>query len=106
MLAHYRRLGGLRALLVQFPLRHQHAGQGGDGQLLFFSQRRRPGGVTRPGHSLAGGMLARTAVRNVIVGKPSVLGAIVNEIRERGYEKGRIGIVEYDPYTSIPKNHW
>jgi len=51
-------------------------------------------------------MLARTAVRNVIVGKPSVLGAIVNEIQERGYDKGRVGIVEYDPYTSIPKNHW
>lgn len=62
--------------------------------------------VTRPGHSLAGGMLARTAVRNVIVGKPSVLDAIVNEIQERGYGQGRIGIVEYDPYTSIPKNHW
>ncbi|MGZ9143672.1 MAG: M24 family metallopeptidase, partial [Candidatus Binatia bacterium] len=48
----------------------------------------------------------RTAVRNVIVGRPSVLDAIVNEIKERGYDKGRIGIVEYDPYTSIPKNHW
>ena len=23
-----------------------------------------------------------------------------------GYDKGRIGIVEYDPFTSIPKNHW
>ena len=65
-----------------------------------------PAVVTRPGHSLAGAMLARTAVRNVIVGKPSVLGAIVNEIKERGYDKGRVGIVEYDPYTSIPKNHW
>jgi len=72
----------------------------------FFPKEGDPAVVTRPGHSLAGGMLARTAVRNVIVGKPSVLGAIVNEIRERGYEKGRIGIVEYDPYTSIPKNHW
>ena len=51
-------------------------------------------------------MLARTAVRNVIVGTPNVLGAIVNEIKERGYDRGRIGIVEYDPYTSIPKNHW
>ena len=51
-------------------------------------------------------MLARTAVSNVIVGKPSVLDAIVAEIRERGYDQGRIGIVEYDPYTSIPKNHW
>ena len=50
--------------------------------------------------------MSRTAVRNVIVGKPSVLGAIVNEIRERGYDTGRVGIVEYDPYTSIPKNHW
>jgi len=65
-----------------------------------------PAVVTRPGHSLAGGMLARTAVRNVIVGRPSVLDAIVNEIKERGYDQGRIGIVEYDPYTSIPKNHW
>ena len=29
-----------------------------------------PAVVTRPGHSLAGGMLARTALRNIIVGKP------------------------------------
>jgi Xaa-Pro aminopeptidase len=65
-----------------------------------------PAVVTRPGHSLAGAMLARTVVRNVIVGQPSVLGALVNEIKERGYDKERIGIVEYDPYTSIPKNHW
>jgi Xaa-Pro aminopeptidase len=72
----------------------------------FFPREGEPAVVTRPGHSLAGGMLARTAVRNVIVGKPSVLGAIVSEIKERGYDKGRIGIVEYDPYTSIPKNHW
>ncbi|MGZ8531447.1 MAG: hypothetical protein ACXW6J_12625, partial [Candidatus Binatia bacterium] len=72
----------------------------------FFPQDGDPAVVTRPGHSLAGGMLARTAVRNVIVGRPSVLDAIVNEIKERGYDKGRIGIVEYDPYTSIPKNHW
>ena len=72
----------------------------------FFPKDGDPAVVTRPGHSLAGGMLARTAVRNVIVGKPSVLGAIVNEIKERGYDRGRIGIVEYDPYTSIPKNHW
>lgn len=72
----------------------------------FFPREGEPAVVTRPGHSLAGGMLARTAVRNVIVGAPSVLGAIVNEIKERGYDKGRVGIVEYDPYTSIPKNHW
>ena len=72
----------------------------------FFPKDGEPAIVTRPGHSLAGAMLARTAVRNVIVGKPSVLGAIVNEIKERGYDNGRVGIVEYDPYTSIPKNHW
>jgi Xaa-Pro aminopeptidase len=72
----------------------------------FFLKEGEPAVVTRPGHSLAGAMLARTAVRNVIVGSPSVLGAIVNEIKERGYDKGRVGIVEYDPYTSIPKNHW
>jgi Xaa-Pro aminopeptidase len=72
----------------------------------FFPKDGEPAVVTRPGHSLAGGMLARTAVRNVIVGKPSVLDAIVNEIKEHGYDPGRIGIVEYDPYTSIPKNHW
>jgi Xaa-Pro aminopeptidase len=72
----------------------------------FFPKEGEPAVVTRPGHSLAGGMLARTAVRNVIVGAPSVLGAIVNEIKERDYGQGRIGIVEYDPYTSIPKNHW
>jgi Xaa-Pro aminopeptidase len=72
----------------------------------FFPKQGEPAVVTRPGHSLAGGMLARTAVRNVIVGAPSVLGAIVNEIKERGYDRGRVGIVEYDPYTSIPRNHW
>ena len=72
----------------------------------FFPKEGDPAVVTRPGHSLAGGMLARTAVRNIIVGTPSVLDAIVNEIKERGYDRGRIGIVEYDPYTSIPRNHW
>jgi Xaa-Pro aminopeptidase len=72
----------------------------------FFPREGDPAVVTRPGHSLAGAMLARTAVHNVIVGKPSVLGAIVDEIKERSYDKGRIGIVEYDPYTSIPKSHW
>src|SRR6266478_6178821 len=72
----------------------------------FFPKEGKPAVVTRPGHSLAGAMLARTAVGNIIIGKPSVLGGIVNEMRERGYDKGRVGIVEYDPYTSIPKNHW
>jgi Xaa-Pro aminopeptidase len=72
----------------------------------FFPKDGDPAVVTRPGHSLAGAMMARTAVRHVIVGRPSVLGAIVEEVKERGYERGRIGIVEYDPYTSIPKNHW
>jgi Xaa-Pro aminopeptidase len=72
----------------------------------FFPKDGDPAVVTRPGHSLAGAMLARTAVRDVIVGKPSVLDAIVAEIREHSYDQGRIGIVEYDPYTSIPKNHW
>ncbi|HEU4342358.1 MAG TPA: M24 family metallopeptidase [Candidatus Binatia bacterium] len=62
--------------------------------------------VVRLGHSLAGGMLARTVVREIIVGDPNVLAAIVRTIQERGWEQGRIGIVEYDPYTSIPKNHW
>ena len=72
----------------------------------FFPKQGDPAIILRPGHSLAGGMLARTAVRNVIVGSPNVLTAIVNEIKDRGYDKGRVGIVEYDPYTSIPKNHW
>jgi len=72
----------------------------------FFPREGDPALVTGPGHSLAGAMLARTVVRNVIVGKPSVLDSIVDEIKQRGYERGRIGIVEYDPYTSIPKNHW
>lgn len=72
----------------------------------FFPKEGDPSVVTRPGHSLAGAMLARTAVREVIVGQPSVLQALVDKIREMGYDKGRIGIVEYDPYTSIPKNHW
>ena len=62
--------------------------------------------ILRPGHSLAGAMLARTAVREIIVGDPSVLTAIVRTIQERGCDRGRVGIVEYDPYTSIPKNHW
>jgi Xaa-Pro aminopeptidase len=72
----------------------------------FFPKDGDPCLVVRPGHSLAGGMLARTAVREVIVGDPNVLTAIVKTIQERGYEKGRVGIVEYDPFTSIPKNHW
>jgi Xaa-Pro aminopeptidase len=72
----------------------------------FFPKEGEPAVVTRPGHSLAGAMLARTALRHVIVGNPSVLSAIVNEIKERGYDRGRAGIVEFDPYTSIPKNHW
>ena len=72
----------------------------------FFPKDGAPCLVVRPGHSLAAGMLARTAVREVIVGDPNVLAGIVNTIQERGYEKGRIGIVEYDPFTSIPKNHW
>jgi Xaa-Pro aminopeptidase len=72
----------------------------------FFPKEGDPAVITRPGHSLAGAMLARTVVRNIIVGRPSVLDAIVNEIKERGYDRGRVGIVEYDPYTSIPKNHW
>jgi Xaa-Pro aminopeptidase len=70
----------------------------------FFPREGDPAVVTRPGHSLAGAMLARTV--DIIVGKPSVLDAIVDEIKERGYDKSRVGIVEYDPYTSIPKNHW
>ena len=72
----------------------------------FFPKDGEPAVVTRPGHSLTGAMLARTVVCNIIVGRPSVLGGIVDEIKERSYDKGRIGIVEYDPYTSIPKNHW
>jgi Xaa-Pro dipeptidase len=72
----------------------------------FFPKEGDPAVVTRPGHSLAGAMLARTVVRNIIIGQPSVLDAIVDAIKERGYEKGRVGVVEYDPYTSIPKNHW
>jgi Xaa-Pro dipeptidase len=72
----------------------------------FFPKDGDPCVILRPGHSLAGGMLARTAVREIIVGDPSVLTAIVRTIQERGYAAGRVGIVEYDPYTSIPKNHW
>jgi Xaa-Pro aminopeptidase len=72
----------------------------------FFPKDGAPCLVVRPGHSLASGMLARTAVREVIVGDPNVLAGIVNTIQERGYDKGRVGIVEYDPFTSIPKNHW
>ena len=72
----------------------------------FFPKEGDPCLILRPGHSLAGAMLARTAVREIIVGDPSVLTAIVRTLQERGYDRGRVGIVEYDPYTSIPKNHW
>jgi Xaa-Pro aminopeptidase len=72
----------------------------------FFPKEGEPCIIVRPGHSLAGGMLARTAVREIIVGDPNVLAAIVRTIQERGYDTGRVGIVEYDPYTSIPKNHY
>ena len=72
----------------------------------FFPREGDPCLVVRPGHSLDGGMLSRTAVREVIIGEPSVLGGIVKALQERGYDKGRVGIVEYDPFTSIPKNHW
>ena len=34
-----RRFCGIWALLVQFPLRHEHDGQGGDGELLLFPER-------------------------------------------------------------------
>jgi len=100
------RLGGIWALLVQFPLCDKYDGEGGDGELLLFFKRRRARRGDASGHALAGAMPARTAVPNVIVGKPSVLEAIVAEIREHAYEKGRIGIVEYDPYISLPKNQW
>src|SRR5262249_56173946 len=76
------------------------------GNYCLFPKEGEPCLILSPGHSLAGAMLARTAVREVTVGDPSVLTAIVRTIQERGYDKGRVGIVEYDPYTSIPKNHW
>ncbi|HWO40945.1 MAG TPA: M24 family metallopeptidase [Candidatus Eisenbacteria bacterium] len=72
----------------------------------FFPRHGDPCLIVRPGHSLAPGMLARTAVREIIVGEPNVLAGIVKTIQERGYDDGRVGIVEYDPFTSIPKNHW
>ena len=62
--------------------------------------------VVPPGHSLNDEMLARTVVREIAVGRPDVLSAITDKLKEKGLAKGRIGIVEYDPYTSIPKNHW
>ena len=72
----------------------------------FFPKDGDPCLIVRPGHSLAGGMLARSVLRDIIIGEPNVLTAIVKTIQERGYDKGRVGIVEYDPFTSIPKNHW
>jgi Xaa-Pro aminopeptidase len=72
----------------------------------FFPKDGDPCLIVRPGHSLAGGMLARSVLREIIIGEPNVLTAIVKTIQERGYDKGRVGIVEYDPFTSIPKNHW
>ena len=62
--------------------------------------------VMRPGHALSEGMLARTVVREIVVGRPDVLSAITKKIQNHGFAKGKIGIVEYDPYTSIPQNHW
>ena len=53
----------------------------------FFPKDGAPCLVVRPGHSLASGMLARSAVREVIVGDPNVLAGIVNTIQERGYDK-------------------
>ena len=102
-------IGGSAAygrLWFNFPYVTNMMGKAEMANYAFFPKEGEPAVVTRPGHSLAGAMLARSAVRNVIVGKPSVLGAIVKEILERGYDRGRVGIVEYDPYTSIPKNHW
>ncbi|MBI4489846.1 MAG: aminopeptidase P family protein [Deltaproteobacteria bacterium] len=73
----------------------------------FFPAEGDPALIVRPAsHFLHEGMLARTVVRNFIEGTPSILSAIVNTITEKGYADGRIGIVEYDPFTSIPKNHW
>lgn len=62
-------------------------GKGRAGQLLPFPKgwRAGSGDATR---SLAHRRhVGRTAVHNVIVGKPSALDAIVNEIKERGYDK-------------------
>ena len=72
----------------------------------FFPKDGDPCLILRPGHSLSGGMLARTVVREVVLGEPNLLMAITKKIEDMGYAKGRIGIVEYDPFTSIPKNHW
>ncbi|MBI3058401.1 MAG: aminopeptidase P family protein, partial [Deltaproteobacteria bacterium] len=72
----------------------------------FFPKDGDPCLILRPGHSLSGGMLARTVVREVVLGEPNLLTAITRKIEDMGYAKGRIGIVEYDPFTSIPKNHW
>ena len=72
----------------------------------FFPKEGNPAIITRPGHALAPGMIARSVVQELVVGRPNVLDAIVGKVREMGYDKGRIGIVEYDPFTSIPKNHW
>lgn len=60
--------------------------------------------VIRPGHALAEGMLARTVVRELVVG--DTLEAMVAKIKDLGAAQGRIGIVEYEPAISIPKNHW
>ena len=72
----------------------------------FFPKAGDPCLVMRSGHALSEGMLARTVVREIIVGKPDILTGITKKIEDLGFAKGRIGIVEYDPFTSIPKNHW
>ncbi len=62
--------------------------------------------IVRPGHALSEGMLARTAVRELVVGGADIVSGVVTKINELRCGDGRIGIVEYDPVTSIPKNHW
>ena len=72
----------------------------------FFPKDGEPCLAGRPSHSLADGMFARSVVKEVMVGRPDGLPAIKTRIKEKGYDKGRIGIVGYDVVTSIPKEHW
>jgi hypothetical protein len=44
-------------------------------ELLLFPKEGEPCLILRPGHSLADAMLARTVVREIMVGDPSVLTA-------------------------------
>jgi Xaa-Pro aminopeptidase len=58
------------------------------------------------GHATAKGMLAQSVVHRIGLAGHDLLAAVAGGIAEFGYANGHIGIVAYDPNTSIPQNHW